>query len=108
MPFEYENMPGCYKDILMLAHMLHRSMIPHELSMTAYNGWCIEIYPLGGYCPGRREFVLIQDDHSKKKSGHDIEFITDSGTEILDDDGCFDRIQRWWTDEYGKSQENDA
>lgn len=100
----YEDMPGLYKDILFLAQRLHYAMVPHELSMTQHNGWCIEIYPIGCTPFDTRKFILIQDDNSKKDKAHGIEFITEDDnkydTEILDEDECFNRIERWWRNEY--------
>ena len=102
--FDYEDMPGEHKDILMLAHRLHAKMISHELSMTIYNGWAIEIYPIGNTPFDPRKFLLIQDDTSKKNNSGDIEFITEENnkynTEILSEDECFERIEKWWYDEY--------
>lgn len=109
--FEYEDMPGKYGDILVLAHRLHAKMVPHELSMTIHNGWAIEIYPVGSTPLDERKFVLIQDDSSIKNNSHEIEFITeDNGnitTETLDDDECFERIWEWWKNEY-ESRTNNA
>ena len=103
MLFDYDNMPGAYKDILMLAARLHNKMIPHELSMTYDNGWCIEVYPIGMTPYDERKFILIQDDRSFKNNSRDIEFTekTNDGyiTEKLDEDECFERIEQWWKDE---------
>lgn len=107
--FERDDMPGRHKDILVLAHRLHARSIPHELSMSAYNGWCIEIYGLENKPFKDRKFILIQDDSSKKNYSSDIECMTEKEneyvTEILDDDECFKRIEQWWKNE---SCKNDA